>query len=127
MTMRTFGTSLVAAIAVTGIACRSNDGEIVLRRDAAVRVEECSVAMVAVHSDQVALELSCDAPPNGLAAERWWGAGERPGAFSLAPGECVRVRDRYYCLDAMSPPTLVRSFEIDSGGFLLRKPSTARE
>jgi hypothetical protein len=97
-------------------ACGASSGESVeLAKDVPLRINGCTVLMDAAHSDILGMEASCEAPEGALAEERWWGDGERPGAFSMSPGDCLRLGGRYYCVVDMDPPTLKATYESSGG------------
>lgn len=115
----------IAAFIFTTAACRGPSGPqpVELAMDTPTRVHGCTVLVAAANADQIVMEFSCSAPQSALRDEAWWGAGARPGSFSMEPGDCVRFRSRYYCLVGTVPPILQPSYEAsgDEGSMLLRK------
>ena len=85
-----------------------------------VRVNGCTVLPVAIAEDIIMLESSCEAPASAVGEQQWWGDGPGPPSYAAGAGDCIPMKDVYYCIE-LDPPLLRRSFQVPMRDGVLRR------
>ncbi|MDI1481198.1 hypothetical protein [Polyangium sp. y55x31] len=101
------------------VSCaRGEPTEVTLELEKPTRVNGCNVFLdEALRQDPLVAYLShaCDVPESALKEENWWGEGPKRPWTGMHVGDCVRLGNRFYCLEAIEPgesATLKATYEI---------------
>lgn len=97
---------------------RGEPTEITLELKRPTRVNGCNVFLHhALGGEPLVADITyvCDVPESFIHEKNWWGNGTQPPADSLLLGDCARLGNRFYCLEAIEPgesATLKATYEI---------------
>jgi len=112
-----------ALLILVATSCSST--EICLEEGEPTRVNGCTLVATHVYADLLDIESSCEAPESSLHDDKWWGDGAPPPGYSVALGDCLLLRDKFFCVADMDPPQLCATYEMPTHGGVLRRVKPA--
>jgi len=113
--------AIVPALALF-LSCSSSELESArLKKGEPVRLNGCTLVPSEIYADFVMMESSCEAPEAALKDDQWWGDAAPPRPYSVGPGDCLILRDKFFCLETMDPPLLRATYDMPKHGGVLRK------
>jgi hypothetical protein len=108
-------TPLIFGILVLASCGRSEPSDITVELDKPTRVKDCNVWLrqVTIKPDAAWLTRACGVPES---APNWWGEGVEPPTTTILEGDCVRLDNRFYCVEDINPEemsaTLKATYEV---------------
>ncbi|MDC0742566.1 hypothetical protein [Polyangium mundeleinium] len=108
-------------IIIAGMLSACTHGEpskVTLNLEKPTRVNDCNVFLdEALLQDPLVayLTYACDVPESALNEKNWWGEGSKRPWTGMYVGDCLRLGNRFYCMETIKPGesvTLKATYEI---------------
>ncbi|MDC3961792.1 hypothetical protein [Polyangium jinanense] len=112
-----FSFFMIAALVLASCG-RAEPSEVTLELKQPTRVNGCNVFLHhALGGEPLGADITyvCDVPESFINEKNWWGDGMQPPATGLLLGDCLRLGNRFYCMEKIEPgkaATLKATYEI---------------